>query len=364
MRGKRSVKDNAASVKGDRSEGNADWVKGDRSVNGDRSGKGRRSGLFKLRVHPLFWLTLLLCALFGGLTTALIALLTALLHECGHVFCAEKMGFTCRKITVMPYGASAVCELEGIRAGDEIKLALAGPAVNAAICVFTAGLWWFFPETYAFTDVVFYANLAMLVINLLPAYPLDGGRVAGCVLAKLFTKRVANIVLRVTAGAFSAVLFVFFFLSKYNPTLLAFSVFLACSALEKSQRAELVNFSSAGRLRRGMEVKYVLCDRSLTFKDAFKKLDDKKYLVLQLYAEGGVADEITQDELYEEACAHSFYDRVFDGESDEMLGVGAELNYFSRKERENKSSEGERESTLSIQLTPNLTASSTAPERE
>ena len=326
----------------------------------------------KIQIHPLFLITLLLCALFGGLTTALIALMTALLHECGHVFCSERMGFTCKKIAVMPYGASAVCELEGIRAGDEIKLALAGPSVNAVICVFTAGLWWFYPETYAYTDVVFYANLAMLAVNLLPAYPLDGGRVAGCVLTKIFSKRVANIVLRVTAGVFSAGLLVGFFLSGYNPTLLIFSLFLACSALEKSPKAELINFSSAGRLRRGMEVKYVLCDRSLTFKDAFKKLDDKKYLVLQLYAEGGVADEITQDELYEQAVAHSFYDRVFeddgsalDKENGKAVDIesiitegkdGALLNYFSRKERENSSGEGEPESTLSTQSTPKLTA--------
>ena len=324
----------------------------------------------KIHIHPLFFVTLILCALFGGLTTALICLVTALLHECGHVFCSEKMGFTCKKIMVMPYGASAVCELEGIRAGDEIKLALAGPLVNAVVCVFTAGLWWFVPETYAFTDVVFYANLAMLAVNLLPAYPLDGGRVAGCVLTKIFSKRVANIVLRVTAGVFSAGLFVGFFLSKYNPTLLAFSLFLLCSALEKAPKAELINFSSSGRLKRGMEVKYVLCDSSVTFKDAFKKLDDKKYLVLQLYSEGGVADEITQDELYEEATVHSFYDKVF-GDNDGDLGDDVSnvkeievADYFSKKEREKSSSDGEPDKTLLTQSTPKLIASSTAPESE
>ena len=99
----------------------------------------------KLSVHPLFFAVMLFCALFGGLPSALICLMTALLHESGHIFCAARMGFKCEKVKIMPYGAAAMCDVDGIRAGDEIKLALAGPAVNAAVCVALAGLWWFFP---------------------------------------------------------------------------------------------------------------------------------------------------------------------------------------------------------------------------
>ncbi|MDE7087860.1 MAG: hypothetical protein K2O67_06680 [Clostridia bacterium] len=291
-------------------------------------------------------------ALFGGLPTALICLVTALLHECGHVFCAAKMGFKCETVKIMPYGAAAVCDVEGIRAADEIKLALAGPFVNAAICVFLAGLWWFVPETYAYTDTVLHANLAMLAVNLLPAYPLDGGRVAGCILSKIFSRRAAFIVLKVIAVLCSAGLAVAFFFSGYNPTLLFFALFLICSAIEKAPAAKLINFSSQGRLNRGIEVKYVICDRSVTFKDAFKKLDEGKYLVLQLYDDGGVADEITQDELYELATEKSFYDSVF------------EEDYFSRNERLNSSEEMSPEITALTHAVPIETASSTAPESD
>ena len=64
---------------------------------------------------------MLFCALFGGLPSALICLMTALLHECGHIFCAARMGFKCEKVKIMPYGAAAMCDVDGIRAGDEIK---------------------------------------------------------------------------------------------------------------------------------------------------------------------------------------------------------------------------------------------------
>lgn len=314
----------------------------------------------KVTIHPLFFGAMIFFALFGGLPSVLICLVAALMHESGHIFCAARMGFKCERIKIMPYGAAAMCDVEGIRAGDEIKLALAGPLVNACVCVALAGLWWFFPETYAYTDTVMHANIAMLTVNLLPAYPLDGGRVAACLFRKFFSKRAAQIILKVIAALIAAGLAVAFFFSGYNPTLLFFAVFLLGSAIEKAPSAELINFSSKGKLKRGIEVKYVLCDRSLTFKEAFKKLDDKRYLVLQLY-DGGVADEITQDELYEAAASHSFYDFVFGEE--ELLPTDAE-NYFSRNERENSSPEILPESTALTQSLPSATASSTVPESE
>ncbi len=308
----------------------------------------------KITIHPLFFGVIIFCAFFGGLPVTLIFVTTALLHECGHIFCAEKLGFKCEKIRIMPYGSAAVCDIEGIRAGDELKLAVAGPAVNAFLCVLIAGLWWFFPDTYAYTDTVMGANLSMLIVNMLPAYPLDGGRVARILLCKLFSERAALIALKVIASIVAGVFIALFFALGYNVTLLFFALFLLCSAIEKAPKAVRINFSSGNALKRGLEVKYVLCDGSLTYKDAIKKLDDKRYIVLQLY-DNGIADEITQDELYEEAMRHGIYDKVFDG-------------YFSRNERENSSPFNLPfdlpSSTEPTHSTPNEIASSTAPASE
>ncbi len=264
----------------------------------------------KVTIHPLFFAVIIFCALFGGLIMTLIYVLTALLHECGHVFCAARMGYACEKIKLMPYGAAAVCDIDGISAKDEIVLALAGPAVNAALCVAVAGLWWFFPEAYAYTDTVMQANLAMLICNLLPAYPLDGGRVARCALCALFGERVADIVQKSLSVALSACFIALFFVFAYNLTFLFFALFLLCSVFEKRTRARLIDFTSANKLKRGVRVKYVLVDERLTFKDAAKHLSEKYYLVLQLY-DDGIADEITQDELYERMSQSGVYDRVF-----------------------------------------------------
>ena len=122
------------------------------------------------------------------------------------------------------------------------------------------------------------------------------------------------------------------------------------SAFEKPVRAVRINFSSTVRLRRGIEVKYVLCDENLTFKDAIKRLSDRHYVVFQLY-DGGVAEEITQDELYELSVSHSVYDRVFG-------------DYLSRKDLPNSLSSMLPSISEETQSTPNDIPSSTAPESE
>lgn len=264
----------------------------------------------KICIHPLFVAVMLFSALSGGLPIALICMLTALLHECGHIFCANGMGYTCKKLVICPYGAAAYMDIEGIRPADEVKLALAGPAVNAAMCVALAGLWWFFPPAYAFTDTLMYANVAMLAVNLLPAYPLDGGRLLGCLVRALFGEKAEKWALRAMSLLVAAAFVVLFFFSGYNPSVAIFALFMLLSVFEKPVQAVRLNFSSSARLKRGIEVKYVLCDGELTFKDAIKRLDMRRFTVFQLY-DGGIADEITQDELYEMSLECGIYDRVF-----------------------------------------------------
>ena len=122
----------------------------------------------KITVHPLFFAVIIFCAFFGGFFVSIIFALTALLHECGHVFCAARLGYECKQIKLMPYGAAAVCDIDGIKWRDEVALALAGPAVNAAICVGVAGPWGVFPSTYSLFGQKMGASPGTPLIKLLP----------------------------------------------------------------------------------------------------------------------------------------------------------------------------------------------------
>ena len=264
----------------------------------------------KITLHPLFIALGIATAIFGGLPIYLIYALTALLHECGHIFCAARMGFKCEKISLMPYGAAAICSTEGIRAKDEMKLALAGPAVNAFLCVLFAGLWWFFPVTYAYTDTVFSANAVMLAINILPAYPLDGGRAVGSLLSTFMLKKRVKVILRVSSLCTSVALVLVFFFAFKNISLLIFAAFLLCSAFERDGVLSYMGFR-AKKIKRGREMRHVMLTESSTFKDALRYVDDGKYCVFQYFSDG-ILDEITEEELLELLEQRSIYDKVFE----------------------------------------------------
>lgn len=272
-------------------------------------GCSSRLEVVKITIHPLFLAVGLLSAVFGGFPIFIICALTALMHECGHIFCAQRLGFECTKISLMPYGAAAVCDIEGISPKDEIYLALAGPAVNLLICVAIAGLWWFAPQTYAYTDVLFYANSAMLILNLLPAYPLDGGRVARCILTRVFKPKIANIVIRIVNLCVVGVLITLFFTVVKNYSLIAVAALLLCSALSKSPPVQKINFA-ARKKKRGREMRYVILDGNSTFKDALRYIDDRRYLVIQLYEDEKFLDEITEDELFKKLQNSNLYDKI------------------------------------------------------
>ena len=268
----------------------------------------------KITVHPLFIALGIATAIFGGLPIYLIYALTALLHECGHIFCASKMGFKCERVSLMPYGASAICSTEGIRARDEIFLALAGPAVNGFFCVLCAGLWWFYPVTYAYTDAVFQANAVMLAINLLPAYPLDGGRAVGSLLRLSMPDKRVKIILRVMSAIVSLALVMIFIFTYRNITLLIFALFLLCSAFERDGALTLIGYR-AKKIKRGREMRHVMLTESSTFKDALRYVNDRKYCVFQ-YFSNGMLDEITEEELFELLQTRTIYDKVFESPRD------------------------------------------------
>ena len=251
----------------------------------------------------------LLSAIFGGFPIFIICALTALMHECGHIFCAERLGFECTKISLMPYGAAAVCDIEGISPSDELKLALAGPAVNLLMCITVAGLWWFIPQSYAYTDFLFYSNAAMLLLNLLPAYSLDGGRVAKCILTKFLKPKTAEISIRIFNIAVVGGLVTLYFTVAHNLSVLLIAAFLLCSALTKAPPVQKINFA-ARKKKRGREIRYVILGENATFKDALRYVDSSRYLVLQVYDEEKFLDEITEDELYKKLQTCNLYDKI------------------------------------------------------
>jgi len=156
-----------------------------------------------IQIHWSFSLILIWSAYIGfgiggwgyvGFAILLTILLfgCVLLHELGHALTAAKFGIRTRSITLLPIGGVAALNRIPERPREEFLITLAGPMVNVFIVgilflIFgwpgddteTVPLW--SPENFG--HMLIYTNMVMVVFNMLPAFPMDGGRLLRAVLA-------------------------------------------------------------------------------------------------------------------------------------------------------------------------------------
>ncbi len=123
------------------------------------------------------------------------------LHELGHALAARRYGIATPDITLLPIGGLARLARMPEKPGEEIVIALAGPAVNVVIALalfaFGAGLDGTAltalerPEI-SFADRLAAVNVMLVLFNLIPAFPMDGGRVLRAALAIRLGRRAAT----------------------------------------------------------------------------------------------------------------------------------------------------------------------------
>ncbi len=252
---------------------------------------------FRLRIHPLFLAAGLVSAFTGDLLLFLAAALAAAEHECAHAFVARRYGFVLDKLVLMPYGAVLSGDIAGIGKKQELAVLVAGPLANAVTALAFVALWWLFPETYPYTEAAASVSFSLFLVNLLPAYPLDGGRILHLLLSPLGERR-ANVVCRaVTLLTASGVLAYFIWTCFFDAawTALVFSVLLAAGAFGGGRYARMT-FSREKSFARGLEERRVVIAAERTVQDAFRHLREEKYLVLVLFSGGEFLGELSEEE--------------------------------------------------------------------
>jgi len=213
----------------------------------------------KIQVHTTFliivaWFALAYWQLEGtlsgvleGVSFILALFLCVVLHELGHALTARKFGIGTRSITLLPIGGVAAIEKVPDDPREEILIALAGPAVSLCIALL---LWIMLVVTGTlvsteelgvvggpFLQRLMIVNLIIAVFNLVPAFPMDGGRVFRALLSMRMEATKAT---RIAAGIgqFIAILFAALGL-MYNPFLFLIAVFIWFGAALEAQTATI-----------------------------------------------------------------------------------------------------------------------------
>lgn len=249
-------------------------------------------GGLKLTVHPLFYAFGVYYALTGRILVFIIYTACAVMHEIGHSIAAASAGYRLNRITLMPFGAVVKGDIDGLKLKDEIKIALAGPFLNLAVGLFLVACWWVFPVVYAFTDTVCQANLSLALVNLIPAFPLDGGRVLSAAVALKWGKGVSDAVCKITGAVISLLLLISFAVTAFsalNLSLLFFALFVCFGAFGRAKDNKYIKLYTAvwvKNLKRGATVKRQAVDKSVSVKKVMSMLDETAVNEIDVYENG------------------------------------------------------------------------------
>ncbi|HPF12911.1 MAG: site-2 protease family protein [Planctomycetes bacterium] len=168
-----------------------------------------------------------------------------LLHEFGHALTAKRYGIRTRDITLLPIGGLARLERMPEDPRQEMVVAFAGPAVNGVIALLLFAILYLtgtlqpWAELNAnqgsFLQRIMLVNIVLLVFNLIPAFPMDGGRVLRAFLALRMPYAAAT----QRAAAVGQALALFFGLVGllYNPVLMFIALFVWIGAGQEASMA-------------------------------------------------------------------------------------------------------------------------------
>ena len=215
-----------------------------------------------------------------GVAFILLLFACVLLHEFGHVFAARRYGIQTPDITLLPIGGVAQLERVPEKPGEELVVALAGPAVNVVIALGLALALGGLPSMDAGTQVqnpgvsllgrLAWVNITLVLFNLIPAFPMDGGRVLRALLAYRLGYARAT---RIAAGVGQVVAFGLGLAGLFgNPVLIFIALFVymgassEASAIDLRERSRPFTVSDAGVTR------FETLSPSSTIEDAVEHL--------------------------------------------------------------------------------------------
>jgi Zn-dependent protease len=219
-------------------------------------------------------------AAFEGVLFISLLFACVLLHEFGHVFAARRYGVQTPDITLLPIGGVARLERIPEKPSEELVVALAGPAVNVVIAAVLFLVLGGLPSMDDGTQVqnpgvgllgrLAWVNISLVVFNLIPAFPMDGGRVLRALLAARLGYARGT---RIAAGVGQAVAFALGLAGLFgNPLLIFIALFVYMGAASEASAAQMRDASRGMIASDAAETRFEGLSPTATVEDAVERL--------------------------------------------------------------------------------------------
>jgi len=232
------------------------------------------------RVSPLLIIMGFVMVAFGRFYDYVAFFTVVILHELCHAFVAKRLGYRLISLRLTPSGASLTGEFQGVRLRDEALIAIAGPLFNFTTGILFVAMWWIFPITYHYTLPFAHASFVTFAINLLPIFPLDGGRVLLAFLSRKYPRQKAYEKIRF----FGIILAVIFFLTALliifltsNTSIVFMSSFVLISVIIPDKNSKYTRLYSKAyrseKLKKGLSIKQIAVKVDTRLVEALKLLN-------------------------------------------------------------------------------------------
>jgi Zn-dependent protease/predicted transcriptional regulator len=278
-------------------------------------GAGRVFGI-KLRIHLTFFLLLLFVFTTvlseRGFKEASLSVLficaifvCVVIHEIGHSLIARRFGKETKSITLLPIGGMATMEEIPRNPGQEIAISLVGPLINLVIAgllyvlvgwrvgVAIPGL---YPESGgAFVAGLIGVNIMLAVFNLIPAFPMDGGRVLRGILATRMNY-VRATTWAASIGQAIATFFIFFGVF-YNFWLALIGIFLYLGAGSEKQQVVLQSLLAEVPAGEAMTTEYVSLRPGDLLVNALEHFHHGSQQDFPVIGDNGIEGVLTRDRI-------------------------------------------------------------------
>ncbi len=234
------------------------------------------------------------------------------LHEFGHALTARRYGIRTRDITLLPIGGVARLERMPDKPVEELKVALAGPAVNVVIAVLlfvglqASGNWESVDRLGvargAFVERVMLANVFLFAFNLLPAFPMDGGRALRALLAtRMEYTRATQTAAFIGQGM--AILFGFIGLQG-NPMLIFIALFVWIGAGQEASMVQMKSALAGIPVRRAMLTQFRTLTPVNTLGDAADLILSGSQQDFPVVGDGRLEGLLTRSDLLKALTRH------------------------------------------------------------
>lgn len=259
-----------------------------------------------------FFLLLFLIALSGNSMFAFASALFSYFHELAHASAAKALGYTPEKISAGLFGGVMHLREGFLQPFRELLIHLAGPAFNLVCAAIFFAASCLIPGVRERAIELTMANLVLCLFNLMPFYPLDGGKIARLYLAFFIGYGHAEQVSRIFSYFFSLLLFLLgIYLVQYNRmnlliSALAVNLFLACRADNSFLFYKVAKDIEEGNRRQ--KEKLVVCrsdTQAVKIIHSYRPMDRRLFTVVN--EKGCYRGQLTEEEMLDGVYACGIY---------------------------------------------------------